>query len=512
MSVDRLSVSCKQFSSEQLIEEICAASDMPSSDVMAQVRYLGIYLKNDETNARSIVIEKPYVDRHYIEEYSSYYSKTLHPPKAKATRLHFFKSEITDELLLEKLIAAGSGDFDTICREMSEQYLGFTVVRPLPSAPIGRTILGTFEIEGSDRFYTLPPHPYNVHLCGLCLKIYGVPFQQQEQAVGACATTAIWSALSQVMRLDGGRAPTPFAVTKAATKNWVKDRVFPATSGLKDEQILESLRHFGYSPLYFEPKTESALFCLAAKCYLRSNIPVILIMQYDGQDDAHAVTVVGFREDIDRERTPDIACQFPGWINLQLRSKGLCRLYIHDDRLGPYARAKLSVDSGGYTKLCYSQRIFDLDGFETPATIVSAMIPLYSKIRFSAHDLIATAGGLLPVFRNIVGEEARDRLNVDLFFCKSGECLSLLYRSEIEPTRVAKISQKLILSRYVGVIKFLVDDGLVAFVLCDSTDIRRDIPSAAPLLAIIPFYDEYLLPLEELQRTSATFSKKALLL
>ena len=216
MSIDRLSVSCKPFSKEQLCAEVCAASGLKSADAVVQVRYLGLYLRNEETNAGTIVVEKPYVDRHYLEEYSCYYAKTLHPPQPKATRLHFFKNEFSDDLFLEKLVTAGNGSFKEICEEMSHQYLGFAVIRPLPSAPIGRTILGTFQTEQSDRYYTLPAYPYNVHLCGLRLKIFGVPFQQQEQGVGACATTAIWSALSQVMRLDGGRAPTPFAVTEAS--------------------------------------------------------------------------------------------------------------------------------------------------------------------------------------------------------------------------------------------------------------------------------------------------------
>ena len=88
--------------------------------------------------------------------------------------------------------------------------------------------------------YALAPAPYDVHLAGLRLRVRGIPFQQQEQAVGACATTAIWSALARVMRSDGGRAPTPFAVTEAATKHYVSDRAFPAAAGLEPRQILEA--------------------------------------------------------------------------------------------------------------------------------------------------------------------------------------------------------------------------------------------------------------------------------
>ncbi|WP_321368351.1 hypothetical protein [uncultured Desulfuromusa sp.] len=501
MSGVRLSVACIPFTPERLTEEIKRAATIPAADknIAAQVSYLGIYLAHKDICARTIVVEKPYVDRHFLEEYARYYATTLNPPNPKATRIHFFKDAITDEFFQQKLNSAASGNYEMVCDELTKGYLGFTVVRPLRSAPIGRTILATFPSLGSDRYYTTPPHPYKAHLCGLKISISGVPFQQQEQAVGACATTAIWSALSQTMRLDGGRAPTPFAVTEAATKNWVKDRAFPATAGLKDEQILESLRQFEYSPLYFEPDKEPALFALAVKCYLRSKIPVILKMHYDCQSEAHAVALVGFREGPeDGITTPDISYQAsPSWGNIRLRSRGLCRLYVHDDRLGPYARAVLKEDATKFTTLRYCNNNIDFTDFDKTAIVQSAMVPLYPKIRLSAHDLIGFAAWLLPTFRNIVGPSAHDDLRIDLRFCQAGDCLTALYKSTLAPERIVKATKHLILSRYVGLIKFMVGVTPVAYVICDSTDIRRDNTVEAPLLAIIPFYEEYLATLKD---------------
>lgn len=449
-----------------------------------QVRYLGSYLSNPEAKARTILVETPYVDRHYLEEYAHYYATTLRPPPPKATRLHFFRNALNDDDFATFTTRAADGNFAEVCHELSTQYLGFAVIRPLPDAPIGRTVLATFQT--ADRRYTLPPHPYRVHLCGLKLSVCGVPFQQQEQAVGACATTAVWSALAQVMRHDGGRAPTPFAVTEAATRHWLSDRIFPAASGLKKEQILEAIRQFGYAPLCFEPILKNELFVLSVKCYLNSNIPVILKIRYEASDTAHAVTVVGFRES-----TSAIKYQAKDGLSFTLNSRNLSRLYVHDDRLGPYARADWRVCEKGFLQIKFLPDEPGFEEFTEEALVEAAMVPLYPKIRLSAQDLVAFAGELLPMFRTIVGPESRDQLNIDLRFCLAGECLEYLYKSHVPSARFAAFARQAVLSRYVGLITYLVADQVVAYIICDSTDMHRGAPATAPLLAIIPQYEEH---------------------
>ena len=488
MTLSRLQIRCIPFSREALHSEICRASFVSGEcEPSDQVRYLGSYLADTEMGAKTIMVEYPYVDRHFLEEYSHYYATTLRPPPPKATRFHFFRREITNRQFTYLLRKAAVDHFDEVSRELNKSYLGFSVIRPLPDAPIGRTVLAIFQ-SITNRCYTLPPHPYRVHLCGLKLAVSGVPFQQQEQAVGACATTAVWSALAQVMRHDGGRAPTPFAVTEAATIHWVSDRVYPAASGLKDEQISEAIRQFGYAPLHFDPIERTSSFILAVKCYLRSGIPVILKIRYPEETyEAHAVTVVGFRDE-----SGAVEYREATWTSFGLRSKGMTRLYVHDDRLGPYARAEWRVNEKGYIQLKYLPHETGYDDFCQEAEVQSAMVPVYPKIRLSAQDLIGFARELLPLFRFIVGEDLRDQLLVDFRFCLAGDCLELLYRSKLPPKRFSKFARQAVLSRYVGLITFSVSDSLIAHVICDSTDMRRDTPASAPLLAIIPQYEQHI--------------------
>ena len=82
---------------------------------------------------------------------------------------------------------------------MAGQYLGFMVIKPLPGSPIGRTVLRTFERDaprGGRREFTAIRR-YTVSLAGLSLSVRGLAFQQQDQGVSACATTALWSALQR---------------------------------------------------------------------------------------------------------------------------------------------------------------------------------------------------------------------------------------------------------------------------------------------------------------------------
>ena len=124
MTFQRLQVRCVPFSREALQTEICRASFSVEGMAPTQVRYLGSYLAHEEVRARTILVEAPYVDRHYLEEYSHYYATTLRPPPPKATRLHFFRSDLTCALFAELTARAADGRFSEVWGELSGHYLG----------------------------------------------------------------------------------------------------------------------------------------------------------------------------------------------------------------------------------------------------------------------------------------------------------------------------------------------------------------------------------------------------
>ncbi len=496
MSVE-LEIRCLGFSREALVAEIAKASrgDPSVTEGIAQVRYLGSYLSHRDSGAKSMVVEHPYVDRHYLEEYTGYYANTFDPPPPKATRIHFFTRELTDEGLAKKLQEASSGGFQNARASLQDAYLGFVVVRPLASAPIGRTTLRPFSgVE--DRNFGPPILPHSVHLAGIPLKVDGIPFQQQDRAVGACATAAVWSALARTIRADGGRAPTPLAVTVAATGRKITGRVLPAEDGLDVEQICASIHDFGYSPFLLKAAFEPEQALMALKCYLRSGIPVVLHLGLT--EEGHAVTAVGFRESDAEDDPPAIEMELTP--SHRLVTKGISRLYVHDDRLGPYARMRVRLEArpeataaaGGAGRRNLELRVqawpyeAGFEKFETSGTVWALIAPLYPKLRLSAAHLLASAGELLPPLKSCLTEVEREQLRVDTWFQHGSDYLKSLMSAPagVSPDRIARLARRA-WPRYVGLIRFGLGKRPLVDMVCDTTDIPRD--DVSPLLVVLPY-------------------------
>lgn len=485
----RLSLRCEPF--EALATCIREASCTPSGSAALpcdQVRYLASYLGHPEVGARTILIEHPYVDRHWLEEYTGYYATLLDPPPPKATRLHFFDEEWTlDELKGHLAAAIGDRDEDRIARH----YLGFSVVRPLPAAPLGRTVLRTYR-GVSERCFAPAAVTQRVHLAGLTIELEGLPFQQQDQGVAACATTAIWTALTKVIRTDGGRAPTPFSVTLAATEHRIQARAFPALAGLDLDQMATAIHAFGYQPHVFQQAGAPDDFFLALKTYLRSGIPIVVRARVkDG--DLHALTLVGFRE-----RTRGSAGE-PGDLEIDarvpLRARGVERWYAHDDRLGPYARLGFVPDGAErHTELELLPTESGFEHLATPMVFLDAIVPLYPKLRLTAEELIGFGVDLAPVIKFLAADE------LDLFveprFMLGGEYLRLLHGRPIDRGRIVEICTTLALSRYVGVLSWARDEDWLLDAVYDTTDLRRGDASRPPLLALVPRSTSWITSLE----------------
>ena len=80
--------------------------------------YLHEYLS--EIDATTILLEPHYVDRHYLDEFAHYYSRSFHAPPAYCSRLHFFKS---DKVAISQSISdafADAGRLDCSQQELQD--------------------------------------------------------------------------------------------------------------------------------------------------------------------------------------------------------------------------------------------------------------------------------------------------------------------------------------------------------------------------------------------------------
>lgn len=495
MKTSDLRIECAPFDGLQdAIRAACGAADGWTSP---QFEYLQSYLRGD-ARAKTLVIEKPYVDRHYLEEYAAYYFSSFRNGGSSTTRIHLFSDDFDRSKLAEWIRQAAAGSARDVQEKLDASYLGFMTVRPIPSAPIGRTILRPYADKVA-RSYIPSEGGHPVHLLGLVLQARGLPFQQQEQAVGACATTALWSALSRVMRADGGRAPTPYSVTEAATRHYLQDRALPAVSGLELAQLTSAVRHFGYSPYVLKPAAEYDTFVCSLKCYLRSGIPAVLVLE-DAKGGYHAVTASGYRLGDEEEPAADLRIRFPDEGG-ELVSQGISRLYVHDDRFGPYVRMRLEPPEreGGDTRL---QRIGppNVDPAKgAGGNVCYALFPLYPKLRLTARDLVGLGLDMIPCVRGLLSADERATLNAEAFFMHGGRYQQQLLSLALgDAERVEQFLSGTALPRYVGVVRFQLADAALVDVICDTTDIRRDYPRRAPLLAVFPFSSKHVSPFRDL--------------
>src|SRR6266851_970531 len=160
-------------------------------------KYLHAYLV--ELGAVSVVVEDHYIDRHYLDDFARYYSRSFAAPPAYCKRLHFFTLDPAklDALFTKSCesVAARTEVENTLVPPTGDQpYLGFVVRRPLADAAIGRTVLKTYPADGGRRHFEVV-RDYRVHLLGLTLKVQGLAYQQQDRGAAVCASTALWSAL-----------------------------------------------------------------------------------------------------------------------------------------------------------------------------------------------------------------------------------------------------------------------------------------------------------------------------
>lgn len=407
-------------------DEIRIAADIPPAlrEPPPQLEYLCSYLRHGDSGAVGLLVEHDYTDRHFIEEFSAYYATKFRTPRATCTRIHIFSTAIDETTTATWIERASRGQAARaqLQQELSESYLGYIVVRPLPFAPIGRTLLRPYRSTDTQRCYEPAATRHLVHLFGLELTVFALPFQQQDRAVGACATTAVWTVLSRTLKTDGSRSVTPREVTEAATRHLVHHRTLPAEAGLTDDQIDAAIRAFGYEPHHLSSE-QDVLLQICLKCYLASGIPVLLSVGDEATTTRHALVLAGYRA-----AAPDSApLKYPLTDSRALRTRAIAKVYAHDDRLGPYVRM-LWQSSDKLPRLVYEP--------------------------YGEHD--ATQADELIVW---------DAIEL------GGSYLSEVLEGPLSVARKQILLTQARFSRYVGVIRFSLAGRTILEVLCDTTDI-----------------------------------------
>ena len=351
-----------------------------------QIKYLGSYLS--DIGAKTAVIEFDYIDKDYLEDYARYYANCFLSYGRRCIRVHFFSKAYAQEEV-EKIITC---DFVDGLEDFKVAYLGFVILRPLQQTIIGRTCLVPYAEGDSGRHYKAL-QDVSVSFFGRNLQIRCMPFQEQDTAVAACATCALWSAFRVTSEFFKHAVYSPGRITAMATEHALSNvRSLPNRSGLTRSDMLYAIRHVGLDPVVIPivrhnglDNYTKAIMLGNIYAYLNLGISVIAlgsIVDSSGKVlGGHAITVNGYHLD------PSQAVN--GVSVSGLTALNIDKLYVHDDQVGPYARAiivPMQIANIGVWVIKYTDGVgrADENRIFVPDSLV---VPVHKKIRLSYEEV-----------------------------------------------------------------------------------------------------------------------------
>lgn len=439
-----------------------------------------------DLNAKLIVVERRYVDRDFLEDYAAYYVRCFDDYDRYCNRLHFFRCDIAEDQV--RRVLQGVDDAATV-GALSEGYLGFVVAKPLPTTVVGRTCLITYLPEGR-RFFP-NTRDYDAHLFGIDLKIRNtLAFQEQDNVVAACATSALWSVFQGTGKLFQHPIPSPVEITKAAAERLPSSTRLLPNRGLNLEMMAHAIRSVGLEPFLINgaaTATDHYTLKGAAYAYLQGHIPMILGITLIDTTHApatfmgkHAVALTGFS-------LGDGAIQPYGSTGFRLRASRINKFYVHDDQVGPFAR--MIFDS---TKSTYRS---PLDQVMGPTASISTswrgengvigsgralseilLIPLYHKIRVpfsSIHDGVLQFDSFVSKLLQAGPEPLAENLEWDIFLTTVIDV-----KKGIRENKALPVNRKATLltqpfPRFIWCATALTGNNKVFDLLFDATDIEQ---------------------------------------
>lgn len=304
-----------------------------------------------------------------------------------------------------------------------------------------------------------------VHLLGIDLKIRGLAFQEQDLGVSACATTALWSSLQKFHDFEDIGSVSPARITMLASQYALPFGRSMPSEGLSLDQMCQAVSALGVAPNLYKATgyayTRSLIFAAVS-----SGLPPVLIIHDPPGVIFHAVTAVGMGLHKPRRRTSPIAPDFVDDPSGDLQS-----LYIHDDRIGPYLKARPKKNRKSFTITIETE-----DRLEN-WTVSHILIPMHPKIRLSFGSLHVMARNLVAAvqaFRELIGTSRPSLITQELRIELSHRYIRRLLKmeSELEIKTVEAFVEQVPLPRYVGVVRIKADTiDPIDFILdCTSTE------------------------------------------
>lgn len=372
-----------------------------------QVCALCKYLEKNECGY--ILVEKSYFDRVYLEDFIEYHLTAFPHYKKMCSRIHYFTSQdlgsLDGDQLKTQYLLKNNLDLEN---QLKTNYIGFSVIKPLPNIFIGRTSLR--PPKNGDSFIT---NRNICHIFGHSIEFNALVFQEQDPTIGACASTSLWSIFHACAEVfDNVPTPAPSKITKiAATQFSTTTRIYPSC-GMDPSQMISVIKSAGLETEYWESVHEpfKSDFKSLVYGYCHLPAPAILLLYLRSRDvnklnefhsPDHTVVVSGYKIDQDMEIHNDF----------QKRAEKVTSLYIHDDNGCSYLECPLIIeklpskvydfDASSNIVKFHEEMIdnvclkiprniisnLDPDGYEI-AEIRGVIFPVHDKIRINLNEIL----------------------------------------------------------------------------------------------------------------------------
>lgn len=230
-----------------------------------------------DAGARTVVAEHRYLDADYRSEHSAFYSTTFRRYPSIAHRLHFFSD----------LRTRADHPPSRPSAFPQSTYLGYSAVRPVGAAPIGRTLVAPAADIAP---FVSCMVTDDVNLFGSDLVVRASPYMSQDSQLGVCVHVTAWVVAYYHHRAFGGRRWLPSEISAAAPLHRSRRVPVPA-EGLTIEQLSAILDEMELPPIVYRNEKltdEEDLFSVCCR-YLNSGLPVIVA------GGNHAWVLVGYR-------------------------------------------------------------------------------------------------------------------------------------------------------------------------------------------------------------------------
>lgn len=358
--------------------------------IKPQLTYLCNYLEVDHINAKTIVVENEYIDRHYLEDYSEYYARCFASHPRKCVRVHFFSNEFTEGDFTSSLVNNES----TFISNLQNNYIGFAVIRPIPHTFLAKLCIKPYGRLLEEEGYKVIKRVNKVSLFGIPLTIDTTAFLEQDKVVSACATSALWTLLGASSLIHQDTLPSPSSITKSASNlSYEGTRTFPNT-GLTHTQVARSLKYYGLEPSVLSIDNQNFKDLKEIiYAYVSNDIPLLIggdVFKSKQNDQAeslgkHLVCAVGYH--LGKKSSLKNTQKF--------LSHEIDKIYVHDDRYGPYV--KISTDPKKFKVKKTKKNGLEISLYKNNNELFSpeiAVLGLYHKIRIPYKNVKETCQAL----------------------------------------------------------------------------------------------------------------------